>query len=66
LAGTSEKQNDKMVDELQKHFKLRDFGATKYLLGIAITCDWKECWKWCLHSCLIWLEELVCSAADVV
>ena len=42
LAGTSDEENGKMVAELQKHFKLRDLGATKYLLGIAITRDWDK------------------------
>jgi Reverse transcriptase (RNA-dependent DNA polymerase) len=42
LAGTTEEENDKMIAELQKHCKLCDLGATEFLLGIAITCNWGE------------------------
>ena len=39
LAGTSPAANDKIVEELKTHFKLRDLGPTKSLLGIHITHD---------------------------
>ena len=39
LAGTSPVANDKVVEELKSHFKLRDLGPTKFLLGIHITRD---------------------------
>jgi hypothetical protein len=42
LAGTTKEENDKMVAELQKYFKLCDLGATEFLLGIAITRNWGE------------------------
>ena len=39
LAGTSLAANDKVVEELKSHFKLRDLGPTNFLLGIHITCN---------------------------
>ena len=39
LAGTSLEANDKVVEEMKHHFKLRDLGPTKFLLGIHITHD---------------------------
>ena len=39
LAGTSPAANDKVIDELKSHFKLRDLGPTDFLLGIHITHD---------------------------
>jgi hypothetical protein len=42
LAGTTEKENDKVVAELRKHFKLRDLGTTEFLLSIAITHNWEK------------------------
>ena len=39
LASKSVETLDKLVIEMSKHFKLRDLGATSFLLGIAITRD---------------------------
>ena len=39
VAGTSTAANDKVVEELKSHFKLRDLGPTEFLLGIHITRD---------------------------
>ena len=39
LAGTSPAANDKVVEELKSHFKLRNLGPTNFLLGIHITHD---------------------------
>ena len=39
LAGTSRAANDKVVDELKTHFKLRNLGPMKFLLGIHISHD---------------------------
>ena len=36
LAGTSLEANDKVIEEMKHHFKLRDLGPTKFLLGIHI------------------------------
>ncbi|KIJ49713.1 hypothetical protein M422DRAFT_89278, partial [Sphaerobolus stellatus SS14] len=39
FAGNSKTEIDNCVQELSKHFKLRDLGETKFLLGIEISRD---------------------------
>ena len=39
LASKSVETLDSFVDEMSKHFKLRDLGQTSFLLGINITRD---------------------------
>jgi hypothetical protein len=39
LVSKSVETLDKFVAEMSKHFKLRDLGATSFLLGIGITRD---------------------------
>ena len=39
FASTNTAAVDKVVKELQTHFKCHDLGATEYLLGVAITID---------------------------
>ena len=39
IASTSPEAVDSVVEELKKHFKLRDLGDTSYLLGVHITRD---------------------------
>ena len=42
LAGKSTKALDEAVEELSKHFPLRDLGSTSFLLGIHITRDFDK------------------------
>ena len=42
LASKSQGAFDNFVIELGKHFKLKDLGATTFLLGIKITCKREE------------------------
>ncbi|TFY78105.1 hypothetical protein EWM64_g5909 [Hericium alpestre] len=39
MASNSEKLLDELLEELASHFKLRDLGATSFLLGVAVTRD---------------------------
>src|ERR1700734_826910 len=42
LASKSQKALDETVEELAKHFPLRDLGPTSFLLGIHITRDFEK------------------------
>jgi hypothetical protein len=42
LAAKSQKALNKTVEELAKHFPLRDLRPTSFLLGIHITRDWEK------------------------
>src|ERR1700733_14730229 len=42
LASKSQKALDERVEELAKHFPLRDLGPTSFLLGIHITRDFEK------------------------
>lgn len=39
VVGKSDAALDRVVEELAKHFKLRNLGPTSFLLGIQILCD---------------------------